>query len=250
MRFISAAAAVSFFVALTVAQADFRGLPDCSLSCAIDTVGSCSTSDVKCICTNPELISELACCISDLCSTADQQATISFISTICSSYELSVPTSASCPTRSSQISSLSATGFRTGIPAPVAAPSGSPTSQGDSTTTTVTPPAGTSAGGSTGLSTAVSAGIGVSVAVGVLLSCAIGFFIFRVLAKKRKEETTSGGTDVETSYLDLPELGDSVHGKSISELNDPVRVEELDGSMSILSEMGTNDEPRAELEGS
>ncbi|KAF1815558.1 hypothetical protein P152DRAFT_384125, partial [Eremomyces bilateralis CBS 781.70] len=59
--------------------------------------GGCGPIDIKCICSNEALISDLSCCVANRCSPEDQQATIDFAVNLCRTYQISVPTSASCP---------------------------------------------------------------------------------------------------------------------------------------------------------
>ena len=58
----------------TLAAAQIPGLPTCATSCVGNSFGSCGSLDVKCICSNTELLSGLACCVSTACDAADQES--------------------------------------------------------------------------------------------------------------------------------------------------------------------------------
>lgn len=58
----------------TLAAAQIPGLPTCATSCVGTSFGSCGSLDVKCICSNTELLSGLACCVSTSCDAADQES--------------------------------------------------------------------------------------------------------------------------------------------------------------------------------
>ena len=60
----------------TLAAAQIPGLPSCATSCVGNSFGSCGSLDVKCICSNTELLSGLACCVSTACDSADQESEI------------------------------------------------------------------------------------------------------------------------------------------------------------------------------
>ena len=60
----------------TLAVAQIPGLPSCATSCVGTSFGSCGNLDVKCICSNTELLSGLACCVSTACDAADQEGEI------------------------------------------------------------------------------------------------------------------------------------------------------------------------------
>lgn len=49
------------------------GLPQCAGNC-INGYGGCNVLQVKCICSNTSLLSDLACCVSKKCSAADQES--------------------------------------------------------------------------------------------------------------------------------------------------------------------------------
>ncbi|OCL13334.1 hypothetical protein AOQ84DRAFT_352052 [Glonium stellatum] len=99
MRFVSVALIASLS-SFAVAQL-LDGLPKCAQSCVGSNFGSCQTLDIKCICSNKDLISSLSCCVSKSCSADDTQKTITFASQLCSTYGITVPTIASCPATAS-----------------------------------------------------------------------------------------------------------------------------------------------------
>lgn len=50
------------------------GLPSCAGSCVSTDFGGCGSFNVTCICSNGPLIANLACCVSKVCSAADQES--------------------------------------------------------------------------------------------------------------------------------------------------------------------------------
>jgi hypothetical protein len=58
----------------TLAAAQIPGLPSCAAGCVGSSFGSCSSLDVKCICSSTELLSGLSCCVSTACSVEDQES--------------------------------------------------------------------------------------------------------------------------------------------------------------------------------
>ncbi|KAM0701281.1 hypothetical protein Q7P35_011642 [Cladosporium inversicolor] len=81
----------------TLAAAQIPGLPTCATSCVGTSFGSCGNLDVKCICSNTELLSGLACCVSTACEAADQEKTIQFANSLCGGQGVNnLPQSATC----------------------------------------------------------------------------------------------------------------------------------------------------------
>ncbi|OCK84136.1 hypothetical protein K432DRAFT_432444 [Lepidopterella palustris CBS 459.81] len=90
------------------AQGLLDNLPPCARSCVGSNFGGCNILDIKCICSNSNLISGLSCCVSSACSPSDQQKTIDFASSLCKTYNIIVPTVASCATTASSTGGASA----------------------------------------------------------------------------------------------------------------------------------------------
>jgi hypothetical protein len=65
---------LTFALLSTLAAAQIPGLPTCATGCVGTSFGSCGNLDVKCICSNTELLSGLACCVSTACDAADQES--------------------------------------------------------------------------------------------------------------------------------------------------------------------------------
>merc|ERR1712070_471377 len=64
--------------------------------------GGCNQLDITCICSDSELISGLACCVSKECDTADQDKTIQFAQNLCGGEGVdNLPTSATCASTAS-----------------------------------------------------------------------------------------------------------------------------------------------------
>ncbi|KAF2454966.1 hypothetical protein BDY21DRAFT_352043 [Lineolata rhizophorae] len=92
---VTIASTLAFGAALVAAQ--FGDLPDCAQSCVGDTLAGCPNMSVDCICNNQGLLSDLSCCVSQVCDPEDIQATIDFANDICGTVDVTVPTAASCP---------------------------------------------------------------------------------------------------------------------------------------------------------
>lgn len=66
--------ALTTFIGLAsvaLAQVDISNLPQCAYGC-VTNLGDCNSLDVQCICSDSELISGLACCVSTSCDSEDQ----------------------------------------------------------------------------------------------------------------------------------------------------------------------------------
>ncbi|KAK8089515.1 hypothetical protein PG997_004476 [Apiospora hydei] len=109
---------IAAFAGLAAAQQSGLGsLPECSKGCLNNFVsgsgqqiGGCPATDAKCICAKKEFIDGIACCVSDACNKADQDASIQFASTFCGTLGVQVPNVVSCPSKSAAASGASATG--------------------------------------------------------------------------------------------------------------------------------------------
>ncbi|KUI57444.1 GPI anchored CFEM domain protein C [Cytospora mali] len=103
----------TIFAGLTVAQ--YAGLPSCAQACANDqfsggSYGDCGT-DAKCICSDPDFIGTISCCVVDACDAADQAKAIHFAQQICQANGVTVASTATCAsTAASGSASASATG--------------------------------------------------------------------------------------------------------------------------------------------
>merc|ERR1712070_1082880 len=107
--------AVLAFAGAVLAQVDISNLPSCAFGCATN-LGGCNQLDINCICSDSELISGLACCVSKECDTADQDKTIQFAQNLCGGEGVdNLPTSATCASTAS--ATASSTGPRTGTAA-------------------------------------------------------------------------------------------------------------------------------------
>ncbi|OCK98732.1 uncharacterized protein K441DRAFT_654025 [Cenococcum geophilum 1.58] len=162
MRFVSVVLIASLS---SLAAAQLDGLPECAQSCVGSNFGSCQTLDIKCICSNKDLISNLSCCVSQACSADDTQKTITFASQLCSTYGITVPTIASCP------ATVSATGTSAASASGASAVSSALSSAASviSSAATVTP-ASAQAASSNVAGHNMGSGVGMGVAVAGLLA--------------------------------------------------------------------------------
>ncbi|EAQ88302.1 predicted protein [Chaetomium globosum CBS 148.51] len=81
------------------------GLPECAASCATKFlqggIGNCG-KDIECICRNDTFLGEIACCLADVCSEADQKAAVVAAAGICDAVGVSdLPTEVACATAAS-----------------------------------------------------------------------------------------------------------------------------------------------------
>ncbi|KAF3767154.1 hypothetical protein M406DRAFT_97783 [Cryphonectria parasitica EP155] len=111
LSFFSAA----LFAGLSFAQ--FSGLPTCAQDCASDqfsggSYAGCGT-DPKCICSNQDFLSNIACCLVGACDAADQTSAIAFATQICSAQGVTVPTVVSCATAANTQGTAAATATET-----------------------------------------------------------------------------------------------------------------------------------------
>ncbi|KAI0478709.1 hypothetical protein GGR56DRAFT_335913 [Xylariaceae sp. FL0804] len=88
------------FISSVVAQ-DLGGLPSCARSCLSEftsgnTIGTCPRLDVACICGSSSFISGIACCLSSVCSAADQESSVQYAAKLCDTVGVQVPSSVSC----------------------------------------------------------------------------------------------------------------------------------------------------------
>lgn len=65
--------AVVGLLATSVVAQGTSGLPSCATSC-ISNYGGCNQVDVKCICSNTQLLETLSCCVSQKCNADDQKS--------------------------------------------------------------------------------------------------------------------------------------------------------------------------------
>ncbi|KAF2861062.1 hypothetical protein K470DRAFT_257205 [Piedraia hortae CBS 480.64] len=101
----------------SVTAASVGDLPTCAGQCVknLGGFGNCGSLDVKCICSNTKLLSDLSCCISKQCDTADQNRTTTFANALCAGQGVTgLPQHATCASSSStgSASSASATGSK------------------------------------------------------------------------------------------------------------------------------------------
>jgi hypothetical protein len=99
-------------------------------------IAGCNSVDITCICSNKNFLSDIACCLVNVCSVADQQAATEYAQTLCRTNGVTnLPSAVSCASTATQSST--------------AAPSGSTATSGTSTTTTSTSATGSAATHST-----------------------------------------------------------------------------------------------------
>ncbi|GAB1735455.1 hypothetical protein NU219Hw_g3086t1 [Hortaea werneckii] len=107
--------AILAFTGAVLAQVDISNLPSCAFGC-VSNLGGCNQLDINCICSDTELISGLACCVSKECDSEDQDKTIQFAQNLCGGEGVdNLPTSATCASTAS--ATASSTGTRTGTAA-------------------------------------------------------------------------------------------------------------------------------------
>ncbi|KAH7364193.1 hypothetical protein BKA65DRAFT_131739 [Rhexocercosporidium sp. MPI-PUGE-AT-0058] len=102
MKF-SLLAVASALASLTCAQVS-GGVPSCAQPCVNQfttgggsEIAGCNRIDVACICSNKDFLSNIACCLVDKCSVADQQKATEYALAFCKANQVTgLPTAVSC----------------------------------------------------------------------------------------------------------------------------------------------------------
>ncbi|PHH64200.1 hypothetical protein CDD81_4947 [Ophiocordyceps australis] len=147
----TAAWIVALATGLAMAQQGLDQLPECAKTCVIkymsgDELKGCSLGDIKCICTNKDLLSGMSCCLSDACGGEDQRKAIEAAKHVCGSANVEVPDEIVCNA-----------GASSSAGAAPATSSSSAASSSSTAASTATAPAASSTGGSA--SVKVSSGV-------------------------------------------------------------------------------------------
>ncbi|KAF4760414.1 hypothetical protein N7455_002975 [Penicillium solitum] len=104
---------ITFALAALLGTAAAQGLgdlPDCSKSCATGSIPQSCGIDFKCICESKSFLADVACCIADKCSKADQDTTIKVAKSICARGGVTdLPTEVVCSSSKSSSSSGTST---------------------------------------------------------------------------------------------------------------------------------------------
>ncbi|KAK4130077.1 hypothetical protein BT67DRAFT_446044 [Trichocladium antarcticum] len=101
------------FLSLSLVGAAVAAIPPCAQPCADSFmqggIGDCG-SNVKCICSNKQFLSEIACCIAPVCNAAEQTEAVNFASQLCKGAGVTdLPTAVSCTTSAAKTSSPATT---------------------------------------------------------------------------------------------------------------------------------------------
>ncbi|KAL2202467.1 hypothetical protein CC79DRAFT_1151971 [Sarocladium strictum] len=86
-----------------VAPGSDQSLPTCANSCVQEQtsgneVDGCSSLDIKCICSNSSFLDDIACCLAESCSEADQEQAVKYTQQLCGSAGVDVPDKVVCST--------------------------------------------------------------------------------------------------------------------------------------------------------
>ncbi|CAI7616851.1 unnamed protein product [Penicillium palitans] len=104
---------ITFALAALLSTAAAQGLgdlPDCSKSCATGSIPQSCGIDFKCVCESKSFLADVACCIADKCSKADQDTTIKVAKSICARGGVTdLPTEVVCSSSKSSSSSGTST---------------------------------------------------------------------------------------------------------------------------------------------
>ncbi|KAL1965628.1 hypothetical protein VTN77DRAFT_5305 [Rasamsonia byssochlamydoides] len=152
MKLAAISLAFTALVAGTAAQS-LSDLPQCAQNCATNAIPAQCGLDVKCICSTQSFIASITCCVAKACDQADQEATIKFADSLCSTAGVTnLPQSAVCTT------AASATGSQTSTASESTASSETSSSSATaaSTTASTTASSTASSSGSSTSSTATS----------------------------------------------------------------------------------------------
>ncbi|KAJ5385282.1 hypothetical protein N7517_003193 [Penicillium concentricum] len=108
---------VTFALAALLSTAAAQGLgdlPDCSKSCATGSIPENCGIDFKCICESKSFLGDVACCVADKCSKADQDTTIKVAKSICARGGVTdIPTEVVCSSSKSSSNSSTSTSAST-----------------------------------------------------------------------------------------------------------------------------------------
>lgn len=78
------------------------GVPSCAQPCVAkftsgSSIAGCNGVDVACICSNKDFLSDIACCLVNVCDEADQEAATTYAHQICASNGVTnLPPAVSC----------------------------------------------------------------------------------------------------------------------------------------------------------
>src|SRR5438045_2351647 len=61
-----------------------------------NSIGGCGSLDAKCICSNADFLSNIACCLANACDQADQQSAVTFAKQFCTTQGVTVPNAVVC----------------------------------------------------------------------------------------------------------------------------------------------------------
>ena len=131
------------------------------------TIAGCNGPDVSCICANKDFLSNIACCLVDVCNQADQEAATTYAHQICAANGVTnLPASVVCTS-----SATSSTSTATGTNAASAATSGASTTTTSGASTSSSSPAATKNAGPHNNVAGVGAGIlgGLAAVMGALV---------------------------------------------------------------------------------
>ncbi|OAL53316.1 hypothetical protein IQ07DRAFT_585261 [Pyrenochaeta sp. DS3sAY3a] len=104
MRF-SIVAAVAAFSSTVLAQNLLDQIPKCAQDCFGNSLGTCRTTDIACICGNKEVINSVSCCVFATCPQSDIQSTIDFAVNLCKIVNIEVSTTPDCPSNGTSTNS-------------------------------------------------------------------------------------------------------------------------------------------------
>ncbi|KIN02449.1 hypothetical protein OIDMADRAFT_18318 [Oidiodendron maius Zn] len=158
-------ATLTLAVALaTGAVAQLGTLPSCATTCLTQyttggQIAGCNKIDIKCICSNKDFLSGIACCLASSCSPADQEAAVQYAESLCSTNGVTnLPPSVTCDSTASSTPTSAASSSSQSSSTEATTTNASATSTG--TTAATTSPgvtaASTSASSSTGAASSSS----------------------------------------------------------------------------------------------
>ncbi|KAF7560858.1 hypothetical protein G7046_g3293 [Stylonectria norvegica] len=94
-------------------------IPDCAVACVAkwttgEQIAGCKQLDVKCICSNADFLSGIACCLDAACDAAGKEGAVKYAQGICGGQGVKVPDKVTCNSSASGSATGSSTSSATG----------------------------------------------------------------------------------------------------------------------------------------
>ncbi|KAK1750406.1 hypothetical protein QBC47DRAFT_394013 [Echria macrotheca] len=101
---------LAVWAAISTRRAVGLTLPTCAQTCLDAAIANgvlCNASDAKCLCSKPDFVATVGCCISQNCSVSDQDTAVASLVSTCAKAGTVIPSTATCVSTTSTGSSTS-----------------------------------------------------------------------------------------------------------------------------------------------